>query len=277
MRGKNTMTAPQPPAGYSTAQLLFQDEFTSPALDTAKWRPWLGDAQYGRWGNRGDLPAPYSGPNQPDFGIHYNDPYYYGYATKIARIHMRKVVTGLRLIATPSTHFSPYLWASACVTSYGLMELPAAGGYVQVRARMPDCNHGMWPGIWMLAQGAPEIDLMEGGYLKGSVPVNQVLSANFHAPGASQTIIDTGIGLNLDFHLYGCEYRPGESVIIYFDGNAVATYTTGVPAAGPRYQLLLDLEVAGPTAAGWHTVADAANHPGPFQHNISCVQMYRLP
>jgi hypothetical protein len=39
----------------------------------------------------------------------------------------------------------------------------------------------------------------------------------------------------------------------------------------------MDVEVAGPNTAGWHTIADPVNHPGPFNLDVSAVQIYNLP
>src|SRR5690242_1244598 len=71
-----------PPAGYSSAQLIFEDQFTTPTLDTRKWNPWLGDDQWGRWGNNGKLASPYSGSNcdatcSNSLQVMYYDPYPY--------------------------------------------------------------------------------------------------------------------------------------------------------------------------------------------------------
>jgi hypothetical protein len=43
------------------------------------------------------------------------------------------------------------------------------------------------------------------------------------------------------------------------------------------YQVLIDMEIAGPLASGWHTVADPVNHPGPFELDVDNVQIYSLP
>ena len=50
------------PAGYTTQQMIFDDQFSGTSLDTAKWNTYLG-AQGIVWNDRGRLPSPYSGPN----------------------------------------------------------------------------------------------------------------------------------------------------------------------------------------------------------------------
>ena len=52
---------PAPP-GFTTR--IFEDQFTGPALDASKWVTYVGDRGI-RWNDRGLLPAPYSGFNQP--------------------------------------------------------------------------------------------------------------------------------------------------------------------------------------------------------------------
>ena len=56
----------------------------------------------------------------------------------------------------------------------------------------------------------------------------------------------------------------------------MGTWTSNVPT-NAQYQILMDLEIAGQNAAGWHTVADPVNHPGPFEFDINDVQIYSLP
>ena len=53
-----------PPAGYTTQQMIFDDQFSGTTLDATKWSAFLG-AQGIAWNDHGNLPAPYSGPNTP--------------------------------------------------------------------------------------------------------------------------------------------------------------------------------------------------------------------
>jgi hypothetical protein len=180
-------------------------------------------------------------------------------------------------IANPSTYFSHlgYSWASAAITSYGHAYLPATGGYVQWHARMPNSLYGAWAGLWMLSANGAEMDIQESGYPWGSAPVNNVLVSHWQGSGGSQIIQNTGVDLSADYHTYGVEYRPGQSWKVYLDGNLMATWTSGVPT-NAAYQVLIDMEIAGPLASGWHTVADPANHPGPFELDVDNVQIYSL-
>lgn len=281
--GTTTGTAMAPPAGYTTSQRVFEDTFSTSSLDLTKWNPWLGDDRYGRWSDQGLLSSPYSGMNcnstcSATYQIMYYDPYPYGGSQNTTGAHMAAGSAGLRQIATPSSYFGSkgYRWASAAISSYGKAYLPAAGGYVQWRAKMPDSRYGAWAGLWLLSANGAEMDIQESGYVKGSAPVNNVLASHWQGTGGSQIIQDTGADLSAGYHTYGIEYRPGQAWKVYLDGRLMATWTSGVPT-NAAYQVLIDLEIAGPNAAGWHTVSDAASHPGPFELDVSEVQIYKLP
>jgi hypothetical protein len=270
-----------PPTGYSSSDLIFEDQFLSASLDTTAWNPWLGDDIYGRWGDLGQLPAPYSGPNcdntcSDSLSIAYNDPFSYGYNVNTTGIHLGGA-SGLAIIAKPSNYFSNlgYSWASSAITSYSHVYMPAAGGYIQWHAKMPDSRYGAWAALWMLSTGGAEMDMQESGYILGASNPNNVLAMNWHG-GGTQIKVDTGVDLSADFHTYGLELRPGTSIKMYLDGNLMATYTESIPT-NANYQMLMDQEFAGPNAAGWHTLADAVNHPGPFTFNVDDVQVYGLP
>jgi hypothetical protein len=280
--GQAAATSLPPPAGYSTSQLIFEDSFASSSLDTSKWNPWLGDDLYGRWGDQGALSSPYSGMNcdstcSNSYQIMYYDPYPYGYAANTAGGHLLGGGSGnLALVAKPSSYFGAlgYRWASSAVSTYGKAYLPATGGYVQWHAKMADSRYGAWAGLWLLSANGAEMDVQESGYPHGSTNVNNVLASHWQGSGGSQVIQDTGKDLSAAYHTYGIEYIPGKSWTVYLDGQLMATWTSGVPNA--QYQVLIDLEIAGSNAAGWHTVADPTNQPGPFELDIDNVQIYSL-
>jgi hypothetical protein len=270
-----------PPAGYTSAQLIFEDTFTTAALDATKWNPWLGTDNYGRWGDQGNLASPYSGPNCPSntcsIGNQYEDPYPYGSASNTTGNHMVGGNGNLVMVASPSSHFSSqgYAWATAGISSYGHAYLPAAGGYVQWRAKMPDSRYGAWAGLWMLDTNASnEIDMQESGTGTNLTTVNNNLAVNVHTDSNGQTVIDTGVDLTQDYHIYGLKYIPNKSITFYLDGAAMATYTSGIPNV--QYEIIMDFEFCGVFAgcAGWHTVGDPANHPGPFEFDVNDVQIY---
>ena len=82
--------------------------------------------------------------------------------------------------------------------------------------------------------------------------------------------MNTGVDLSAAYHTYGMEYIPGQSIKMYLDGVLEATYTKNIPTGA--YTMLMDLEVAGSKAAGWHTVA---GNSGQFELDISEVQVYK--
>ena len=275
-------TSLPPPAGFTASQKIFEDQFTTPALDTTKWNPWLGDDVYGRWSDQGHLASPYSGNNcnstcSNSYQIMYDDPFSYGDETGIDSAHLVGGSGYLIELANPDAHFSTlgYSWASAAISSYGHAYLPATGGYVQWSAKMPDSRYGAWGGLWLLSANGAELDVQESGYISGSAPVNQILASNWHGTGGQQIIQNTGEDLSAAYHTYGVEYIPGKSWTAYLDGKQMASWTTGVPT-NAKYQVLIDMEIAGPSANGWHTVADPVNHPGPYELDVDDVQIYSL-
>jgi hypothetical protein len=274
------MASMLPPPGYPASSLIFEEQFMAPSLNGASWHPWLGDATYGRWSDQGNLPSPYSGPNESSGTLqrNYNDPFPYGGAANTTGNHLVGGKGMLSLIATPSAHFSNlgYSWGAAAVSSYNLVSLPAAGGYVQWQAKMPDSRYGAWACLWLLSPNGAELDIQESGYTSGSANPNNVLASNWHGTGGQQVIQNTGVDLSAGFHTYGVEYVPGKSWTVYLDGKQMAQWTTGVPT-NATYELVMDMEVAGPGTAGWHTVANPSANPGPFEMDISDVQVYSLP
>jgi hypothetical protein len=275
-------TSLPPPAGYTSSHKIFEDQFTKSPLDTTKWNPWLGDDLYGRWSDLGQLPSPYSGMNcdstcSNSYQVMFYDPFYYGSGTHITGSHLVGGSGYLIELADPNKHFSNlgYSWVSAAISSYGHAYLPATGGYVQWHARMPDSRYGAWAGLWLLSSSGAEMDIQESGNTWGSAPVNNVLASHWQGSGGSQIIQNTGMDLSAGYHTYGVEYRPGVSWKVYLDAKLMASWTSGVPTHA-AYQVLIDMEIAGPNAAGWHTVADPVNHPGPFELYVDDVQIYSL-
>ncbi len=265
-----------PPTGYPSSQLIFEDTFASASLNTTKWNAWEGDDIYGRYSDNGFLPSPYSAPNSGAAQIQYFDPYPYGYDTNTTGDHLVGGGAGnLALVAQPSSYFSDlgYSWASGGISSYGHAYLPATGGYVQWNAKMPDSRYGAWAELWLISSNGPELDVQESGYLSGSTNPNDILASNWHGAGGSQIIQDTGTDLSAGYHTYGVEYIPGQSWMVYLDGKVMATWTENVPT-NAAYQVNIDLAIGGPMAAAFHTVADEINHPGPFELNVNDVQIY---
>lgn len=270
-----------PPSGYSASQLIFEDRFTSTSLDTSKWNPSIGDDQHGRWAAA--VPGPYSAPNPYKNMLQYYDPYPAAYGTKTTSAHLVTGPSGLQMIAAPSSYFASagYSWASGCVASYGKMWLPATGGYVQIRAKMPDMRYGGWGALWMLpgnaGSGGAEFDIIDGAVnvaTTGNPLANSQMFSKWFGTGKGSTY-DTGVDLTAAYHVYGLEYRPGQSFKTYFDGTLVHTWSTGVSASA-NYEIIMSLQIASSKTAGWHTQVDP-NHSGPFTMSVNDIQIYSLP
>ncbi len=271
-----------PPAGYSASELTFEDQFTSSSLNTANWNPYMALSGI-RWQGANDiLPYPYSaignvGGNNAEYG----DPFPYGASTDNgAGVHMTGGgSSGLHLIASPDAHEPGYAWAGAYVSgTEKLAVLPATGGYVQIRAEMPDSTHGGWGSLWFMPENhaGQEMDLQETGFLPGGIPVNQVMASSIHS--GPEKFSNVGVDTSAGFHTYGLAYDPGVSVKTYFDGVQQQSWTTGVPTGA--YELIMSMtmmDANGPNLSPPHTVADPVNHPGPYTMSVNDVQIYRNP
>lgn len=238
--------------------LLVSDHFTGRALNSQLWNPYICDNPSNGWPwlMQNDVAVPSSaigGPNS--FNEDYDLPSYV------------QVSNGLTLRCQRGSAAPGYTFTGSVICSYptdndfgsGAIHTPGftiAGGYVEVRAKMPDTRTGGWPAIWFLpAPGGAgvEIDLHEGGFVSGTTDPNHLMASNVHTGGGNrQFFTDTGVDLSAGFHTYGFEYRPGVSIKMYFDGGLVASYTTEIPS-GPYY-LILNNSVAGAAADSWHTV-----------------------
>jgi hypothetical protein len=243
-----------PPAGYAASQIIFEDKFNASTLDSTKWIPQIAD-ENGIW--RKTVPAPYSACDAGSYDAEYYDP---------AQV---STGSGLRIQAEPSTAFAGYSWKSGAITTHG--KFTFTGGYAQIRAKMPDSSSGMWAGLWFL-EGGGEIDLIESGYSEGGVTANHNMAVNVHSGSNGQKFIEAGVDLSADYHVYGMEYVPGQSVKLYLDGRLVQTYTQNIGTGG--YTIVITLNVAQNTE-GWHTLTSGAT-PVPSELDVSEVQVYGL-
>jgi glycosyl hydrolase family 16 len=255
------------PAGYTAQQMIFDDQFSGTTLDATKWSSFLG-AQGGAWNDNGNLPAPYSGPNTP--------------ITEDAAMFGPSQVSvdnGLTLTATRNTnqYADSYPWISGVVTTEGKFSLPLGGWYVQVKAKMPDQTQGMWPAIWFLpgvpGTAANEFDGYEGGFV-GANP-NQTMHSNYFADqGPEQKNYSVKSDVTAGYHVYGFRFIPGHSITAYFDGRQVwqVEASSGVTITPEPYEIILELQVAGPGATWWHSGTTVAT--GSSSMDIAEVRAY---
>lgn len=207
-------------------------------------------------------------------------------------------VMQLTICPTTSISFLALGWSTvgACVSARtgGNLILPQTGGYIQIRAKMPDSRYGAWPSIWLMPDNGSgnevlEIDLQEGGYTQGFDP-NRCIASAFHnggtatmsglfddqslAAGGFQVLSQNdGVDLTADYHIYGMELIPGTSIKTYFDGVQMGEWTSGVPNT-TDYALILVNGFSAPVNS-WRTLFDPA-HPGPFTMYVNNVQVYGL-
>jgi hypothetical protein len=155
---------------------------------------------------------------------------------------------------------------------------------------MPDSTHGAWAVLWMLPRGTgtggAEIDIQESGYLpgNGAPNANYMLASNWHGQGGTQAVQNAGVDLSSTYHVYGIEYNPNGWIKVYLDGALKASWVSGVNGVGignDAYELIIGVEMmnsAGqtPDGSGWHTISNTVNFPGPFELDVSEVQVYNL-
>ena len=267
-----------PPSGYTRGQLIFEDVFSTSSLDTTKWNPWWGQDSTGRWNDNGNLPSPYSGANAGSYDLDYADPYPSAYSTNTTGNHLVTGGGGLQEIATPSSFFTSigYTWASAALTSYGHWYIPATGGYLQVRALLPDMSHGAWPALWLLpgnvGNDGAEFDILDGGVnCTTGACANVTVDSKWFGTGETSTV-NTGVDLTAGYHVYGFQYCPGTSFKVFLDGTLLHTWTSGVSVSA-NYEVIITHEIASDSASGFHPIT-SPSFPGPYIYRVNDVQLY---
>lgn len=189
-----------------------------------------------------------------------------------------KVNDGLTLTASHNAgpYAALYPWISGVVTTEGKFTLPTTGWYVQVKAKMPDQSHGMWPAIWFLP-GVPstasnELDGYEGGWI-GKDPNDVMHSDYFADQGQQEQAYDVGADVAAGYHIYGFQYLPGRSITAYFDGRQVweVSASNGIDITPNPYEIIIQLQVA-TSQAGDHTLPTEASTSASMK--VAEVQAY---
>ncbi len=205
---------------------IFADDFDGPRLDSAKWRPELGD--HG-WGNR-ELQ---------------------NYTASTANL----AVTAGRLSIIARRGPAPGTFTSGRLNS----RFSAAYGHLEARIRTPG-GAGLLPAFWMLGADAArlhwprcgEIDIMESLGRREPSTVHATIHGPDQAgrPWQLEVPMSTPRPPSGGFHLYTLDWWPG-SVQISFDGTAYASFAPEDLSPGrpwlfdKPYYVLLNVAVGG--------------------------------
>ena len=258
-----------PPVGYSTTQLIFDDQFAGTSLNTAHWNTVMDGQGNSIWNSNG-LPV---GDSAAGTQVHQT----YFSPSQVT------VSNGLNLSMVPDTRYSSlgYGYRSGVVTSQDKFTL--RGGYVQIKAKMSDSSQGGWPAIWFIdprgGGGSEEIDLQEGGFtpaeagLPSNTPENNVFVSTYHTPSGSQSdfAYATRDPMNAGFNIYGMEYIPGRSIKTYFNGRLVGSWSTNISTT--PYEIVIWNSQASPSTSGFHTTGVS---PNPSDMRVAEVQAYAV-
>ncbi|MGH6715056.1 MAG: family 16 glycosylhydrolase [Bradyrhizobium sp.] len=251
------------PAGYSSSDLVFNDNFSGTSLDQ-NWNPYITSNAAGgyAWNSNGSGGSNEGGSYVADYDL----------PSQIS------VDNGLTLTATrQSTNGYPF--TGAAVSSYGHFEF--TGGYLQISMQQPS-GDGAWPALWLLpGQGAGksrdnfEIDMQEGGFTNGSNP-NDNVGWHLHTSGGTfGSVSNVGTNLSSGLHTYGIDWEPGKSITWYVDGKEVGQVTSAQTTIPDEpMELIMNSSVANSNTAGWHTAYDSST-PSSLPMKVTDVQLYQ--
>ncbi len=142
-------------------------------------------------------------------------------------------------------------------------------GYLEMYAKLPELNKGIWPALWLNSGGlgydiAPEIDVFEvfGSKTTLSANVHKWPSSAMQAEGRVHTALDGVVNnrsyvmekgaLSDDYHLYSFEWDENQ-MIFRFDGKTYYTHTMDDELKKELYVIISMLvgakEVDPPTSA----------------------------
>ena len=107
------------------------------------------------------------------------------------------------------------------------------------------------------------------------VDPNQIMhSTYFSSQGQLQGSYNVDTDVSAGYHIYGFQFIPGRSFTAYFDGSRVwqVNASSSTTILAEPYEIILDLQVAGQTAAQWHTMTTGSTPAASM--NIAEVQAY---
>jgi hypothetical protein len=244
------------PAGYTSANLAWDDTFQGTTLDSTHWSDILG----------GPVPI--------------------GAWSTSPCCNMPTIANGATVANTNSSNLD----TSNPSTGQVLFHFPTGGFYLQVRFKVSDLSQGFFPAIWFPLDNfntdpnepvhGGEIDLFEGGMLGGAcssvATANDCVEFNYGGccdpDGMVQGFDNVGYDITENFVTMGLELVPGSHASFYVNGALVLTDSNG-PTIGvvPNYNLEITPQ-GSPGNVGWHT-----SGAGTGSMEIAEVQVYSLP
>ncbi|HEY0011333.1 MAG TPA: glycoside hydrolase family 16 protein [Allosphingosinicella sp.] len=250
------------PAGY---RLVWSDEFSQGGLPDR--RRWAYDTDYNARGW-------HNGERQ----------YYAARRSRNARVQGGRLTIEAHRETLDRRRFAD--WGGQAYTSARLVTRGRARwtyGFFEIRAKLP-CGRGVWPAIWMLADGAGarwpdagEIDIMEHvGHDPGVVHQTVHTAAFNHVRGtqrAAQARVPDACGA---FHAYQLDWTR-ERIRMGIDGRTVFTFARSEnpaewPFDGAQY-LILNVAVGG-SWGGAQGIDDAAL---PARMEVDYVRVWQAP
>ena len=265
------------PAGYSSSDLVFSDNFSGTTLDK-NWHPYLASngSSGGPWNSIGSGDSTEGGlyMAQADVPSHVS-----------VDNGLTLTTTEQSIVGKNGSASQTYPYTSGAVSSYGSFEF--TGGYLQISMQQPS-GDGSWPALWMVpGQGAGnagiagdnfEIDLQEGNYTSGSSNPNNNVAWHLHTPaGVFGGVTTVGTNLSSGFNTYAIDWEPGKSITWYLNGQEVGQITSAqAPIPDEPMEVIMDNAVGNSASSGFRTVADSST-PSVMPMEVGDVQLYQKP
>ena len=230
-------TGPQA-AGRPGYRLVFDDEFSDPNLNTARWITSLP------WGH-----------------TNHTEQQYYE-ASALSQSDGVLTITASKR----ASHGKPY--TSGAISS---KDFRFAYGYAEIRAQVP-AGDGLWSAFWLLARsrtGNEEADIME---LLGSDPSKGYAVLHYGTMTNKGKWLGTyrQSDFSNGFHTFALDWQPG-SMTWYVDGVKRYEVTRDVPSNA--MVIIANLTVGGPDS--WSGAPDRYT-PFPSQYKIDYIRVYQL-
>ncbi len=254
------------PAGYSSSDLVFNDDFSGTSLNNWKTYITSNAAKGAAWNSNGS-----GGSNEgAQYAADYDLP---------SNVSVNNGLTLTTTKQTQTVNGTTYPYTGGAVSSYGKFEF--TGGYLQISAESSG-GSGAWPALWLLpGQGAGnsgdnfEIDMQEGGMTTAANPNNYFTYHLHNSSGQFGGSVNTGEDLTTGYHTYGIDWEPGKSITYYLDGKAIGEITsaqTTIPSE--PMEVIMNNSMANSNASGWHTSVNSST-PSTTQMKIADVQLYQ--